>query len=78
MLPRARSATRSCNGKRLGLSIARDIIDAHGGQIWAESEPGRGASFNLVLPLTSTRTSRGSAAGGGALSGLLNHILRLL
>ena len=29
----------------LGLSIARDIVEAHGGRIWAESHPGDGASF---------------------------------
>ncbi|WP_437637247.1 sensor histidine kinase [Sorangium sp. So ce854] len=41
-------------GKRstgLGLYIARGIIDAHGGRIWAESEVGRGARFCFTLPL---------------------------
>ncbi|KYF53561.1 histidine kinase [Sorangium cellulosum] len=41
-------------GKRstgLGLYIARGIIDAHGGRIWAESEVGRGARFCFTLSL---------------------------
>ncbi|MFH0899395.1 MAG: ATP-binding protein [Pseudomonadota bacterium] len=34
----------------LGLPISREIIEAHGGRIEVESEPGRGASFAVVLP----------------------------
>jgi PAS domain S-box-containing protein len=38
-------------GSGLGLFIARQIVRAHGGRIWAESEPGRGSVFYLTLPL---------------------------
>jgi signal transduction histidine kinase len=38
-------------GAGLGLAIARDVVDAHGGRIAAESEPGRGTTFRLELPL---------------------------
>jgi signal transduction histidine kinase len=39
-------------GMGLGLSIARTIIEAHGGQIWAENVPGGGAVFHIRLPLS--------------------------
>jgi signal transduction histidine kinase len=38
-------------GLGLGLSISRTIIEAHGGQIWAESEVGQGAMFRFTLPI---------------------------
>ena len=38
-------------GAGLGLSITRDIVDAMGGQITVESNPGRGTSFTIELPL---------------------------
>lgn len=38
-------------GLGLGLYIARQIVEGHGGRIWAESPPGRGATFHVVLPL---------------------------
>jgi signal transduction histidine kinase len=36
----------------LGLYIAREIVEAHGGMIGVESEPGRGSRFFFSLPLT--------------------------
>src|SRR5690606_26138992 len=34
----------------VGLSIAKALVEAHGGHIWLESEPGRGSSFQFVVP----------------------------
>lgn len=39
------------SGLGLGLFISKDIIERHGGQIWVESELGKGATFNFSLPL---------------------------
>jgi signal transduction histidine kinase len=38
-------------GMGMGLSIARTIIEAHGGQVWAENRPTGGAMFRIKLPL---------------------------
>jgi signal transduction histidine kinase len=43
--------TTKKRGTGLGLSIARQIIDSHGGAIEVESEPGKGTSFSIELPL---------------------------
>ena len=44
------SRSRDSGGSGLGLAIARAIIEAHGGRIYAESGPGRGATFRIELP----------------------------
>jgi chemotaxis family two-component system sensor kinase Cph1 len=37
-------------GPGLGLTICREIVKKHGGRIWAQSEPGKGATFLFTLP----------------------------
>ncbi|XGW00910.1 MAG: PAS domain S-box protein (plasmid) [Leptolyngbya sp. BL-A-14] len=45
------SDSRQKGGTGLGLAICRSIVQQHKGQIWAESTPGEGSSFYVMLPL---------------------------
>ncbi len=47
-----KSRSRSSGGSGLGLAIAEGLVRAHGGQIWAVSTPGAGATFTFSLPRT--------------------------
>ena len=59
------SRSRSAGGSGLGLAIAKGLVEAHGGEIWADSGPGSGACFRFSLPLAPP-----SASGpGGPASG---------
>ena len=49
---RARTRSTGTPGAGLGLTIARGLVQAHGGRMWAESRPGAGASFHFTLPLS--------------------------
>ncbi len=48
---RGRSADRLAEGSGMGLYVVKQIIEAHGGQIAVQSEPGRGTTFQIKLPL---------------------------
>jgi two-component system, OmpR family, sensor kinase len=46
------SRSRSSGGVGLGLSIVAAVVEAHGGSVDVRSEPGRGTTFRIVLPLS--------------------------
>jgi hypothetical protein len=47
--------TRTAPGTGLGLSISRELVKAHHGRIWAESETGSGSRFSFVIPILSQK-----------------------
>lgn len=47
---RASGVRKQMDGVGLGLSISKHIVEAHGGNIWAESQLGRGSTFGFTLP----------------------------
>lgn len=60
-----RRKTSRSSGSGLGLSIAKHIIEAHGGAIWVEDAAPRGASFVFTLPQEHTGRAGASVAGSG-------------
>ena len=46
-----RARGRNEGGSGLGLAIVRSLVEVQGGQVWAESQPGAGATFRMVLPV---------------------------
>ncbi len=57
--------SRDTGGAGLGLAIARAIVEAHGGRITAESPPGRGARFTVLLPSYRPPAQRRPETGAG-------------
>ena len=52
----SRARTRESAGSGLGLTIARAIVELHGGRIWAQSDKGHGATFFFTVPKSAARS----------------------
>jgi signal transduction histidine kinase len=50
--------TTKPQGSGMGLAISKSIVESHGGQIWANDDGGRGATFHFTLPAVPAETNR--------------------
>ncbi|TAL61067.1 MAG: PAS domain-containing hybrid sensor histidine kinase/response regulator [Bacteroidetes bacterium] len=60
--------TRRFKGMGIGLSIVKKIIELLGGEIWVESEPGKGSVFNFTIPVISEDNKKAFESGHKAVS----------
>jgi two-component system phosphate regulon sensor histidine kinase PhoR len=61
-----RSRSRDMGGTGLGLSIVKHIMQAHGGTVEVLSTPGKGSTFRLKFPVSTTDSVQSDAGGAAA------------
>ena len=60
---RAANSRRRSEGAGLGLSIVKAIVEAHGGNVRLQSQPQKGATFTIILPLQPLKTEENAQIG---------------
>ena len=71
---RAANAKGRVSGMGLGLYIAREIVQRHGGMMWVESEEDQGSLFGIALPLAATMDEADAVSSASPAEGDLNPI----
>ncbi len=68
------AAAWGISGTGLGLYLCRELVERHGGQLWFESEEGRGSTFFLTLPTVASADSPVQKPRRGGRKGLSNQL----
>jgi signal transduction histidine kinase len=48
---RGRNHTNRADGSGIGLAVVKELVEAHKGRVWVESEEGEGSTFHFILPV---------------------------
>jgi len=70
--------TTKQEGSGLGLAITHSIISKHGGHIWAQSTPGQGTTFTILLPVSASSEGRSVVQGADVMAAIEGGNARIM